>query len=92
MEYIPDFRQTFPELNHISSADMADRFRKLGIDWYSEKRVSAPFWIRLTLPFALIAWIGLLLSLPFGFIFTGSWGYSLGNTGLLNWFRSVGLA
>ena len=91
MEYIPDFKQNFPELNHISSTEMADRFRKLDINWYSEKRVSAPFWIRLTLPFALIAWIGIVLSLPFGFLFTGRWGYGLGNTGLINWFRALGL-
>jgi hypothetical protein len=44
------------------------------------------------LPFALLLTIIMLLATPINFIFTGEWGYSLGDKNIiLNWFRALRL-
>ena len=35
MHYIPEFEETFPELKNVSNEEMVDRFRKLGIEFYT---------------------------------------------------------
>lgn len=92
MNYIPKFRETFPELNKISSEEMSDRFRELGLDFFQEKKTPVKTWMRFTLPFAIILMVLMLIALPFVFIITGKWTYPLGekNT-ILNWFRSLRL-
>ena len=52
--YIPNFKKVFPELSKIDSEDLCDRFIELNIEFYYEKTTPVPFWIRLTLPFALL--------------------------------------
>ena len=91
-EYIPKFRKTFPELNNLSYEEMCNRWKSLGINFYSEEKTEITFWIRITLPFALITLFLMLLSLPFVFMITGKWGYPNGKKNLiLNWFRSLKL-
>lgn len=93
MNYIPKFKETFPELNKVSSEEMCDRWIELGIDFYTEERVNVPIWIRLTLPFALVTMLIMFILLPINFIITGGWGYDLrkNNTAILNWFRALRL-
>lgn len=92
MSYIPKFRKTFPELNKLSSEEMCNRWVSLGIDFYTEESVVVNKWIRLTLPFALILMLLMLLSLPFVFILTGKWSYDTGdNSRIINWFRALKL-
>lgn len=92
LNYIPRFKEMFPELRHISNEDLADRFIDLNMDFYYEKTTPVPFLIRLTIPFAIALIILMLIALPITFIFTGEWGYSLGkNNRILNWFRSLKL-
>lgn len=88
--YIPEFIKTFPELNKVSNEEMCNRFRKIKMDFYYEEKTPVKFWTRLTLPFAFITFLLMFISLPFNFMITGKWGYSLGEKNrLLNWFRSL---
>ena len=88
MNYIPKFRETFPELNKVSMEDMCIRWKSLGINFYTEEKVEVGGWVRLTLPFALVMWVLLFITLPLNFIITGKWGYG---DYLYNWFKSLGL-
>lgn len=92
MNYIPKFKETFPELNEVSSEEMCDRWISLGIDFYTEEKAPVNFWMRLTLPFALIVLLLMIVGLPITFFITGNWGYTLGDkNSLLNWFRALRL-
>ena len=92
MNYIPKFRETFPELNKISSEEMCDRWISLGINFYTEEKVSVSKWVRFTLPFALILIILMFIGLPFVFLITGKWSYGNGEKSrILNWFRALKL-
>lgn len=90
MNYIPKFRETFPELIKVSSEEMCDRWISLGIDFYTEEETGVKGWIRLTLPFALILFVLMVVGLPFVFLFTGKWSYSIGQKSrIFNWFRQL---
>lgn len=89
--YIPKFIEVFPELNKVSSEDMCDRWIKLGITFYTEEKTPVKPWIRFTMPFAIILIFIMIIGLPFWFLITGHWTYSLGkNNRILNWFRALG--
>jgi hypothetical protein len=90
--HIPKFRETFPELNKVSSEEMCDRWISLGIDFYTYEKTEVKGWVRFTLPFALILFVLMVIGLPFAFMFTGKWGYGNGKKSrILNWFRSLHL-
>jgi len=92
INYMPEFKKVFPELKHISSEELADRFIKLGLDYFTEIETPVKPLIRLTLPFALLVMLLMLMFLPINFIITGRWGYSLNDKNvLLNWFRMLHL-
>ena len=89
---IPNFKKVFPELNQISSEELCDRFVDLNIDFYYEEKTTVSFWIRLTLPFAILLFLLMILALPIRFLIVGEWSYSLGEKNiLLNWFRALRL-
>ena len=75
MSYIPKFRETFPELNKVSSEEMCDRWMSLGIDFYTEKKTPVKPWLRFTFPFAIILMLLMLIGLPIAFLITGKWFY-----------------
>lgn len=90
--HIPGFRDVFPELSNVKSSELCDRFIKLNMDFYYEEKSPVNPLIRLTLPFAILVLLTMLLSLPFYFIISGYWGYPLGNNNrILNWFKALGL-
>jgi len=90
--YIPNFKKVFPELSKVSSGELCDRFIDLNIDFYCEEKKPVNLWIRLTLPFAILTMLTMLIFLPLTFLITGKWGYSLGEKNrLLNWFRALRL-
>jgi hypothetical protein len=90
--YIPKFSETFPELNKVSYEEMCERWKSLGINFYSEERTEIRGWVRFTLPFALILFILMFISLPLVFMITGKWSYPNGkNNRILNWFRALRL-
>ena len=90
--YIPNFREVFPELNRVSSEEMCDRWVELGVDFYTDEKTPVKTWVRFTLPFAILTMLLMIVLLPFTFLITGKWGYSIGEKNrLLNWFKSVRL-
>ncbi len=90
--YIPRFKETFPELKKVSSEELCNRFIAIGLDFYTDKKVEVSGLIRLTLPFALILFVLMFIGLPFAFMITGKWGYGDGkNSRILNWFRALNL-
>ena len=92
LNYIPNFKKIFPELKNIDSEELADRFDLLNLDFYTETKKPVKWWIRLTLPLALLLMLIMLITLPLNFIFTGHWSYNLGDKNyILNWLRSLKL-
>lgn len=86
----PKFMEVFPELSKIHSEDLADRLIDLKMDFYYEEKTPVKWWIRLTLPIALLLMGLMLVMLPINFLITGHWGYSLRQDNrLLNWFKSL---
>lgn len=91
MNYVPKFKETFPELKDISSEDLADRFRGLGIEFYTAERKPTPLLIRLTMPFAFTVFVVMIALSPLHYLATGRWRYRLAdNSKLMNWFEAVG--
>jgi hypothetical protein len=92
LNYIPKFKELFPELKKVDSEELADRFYELGLDFYTETVTPVKFWLRFTLPFAILAMLSMFLFAPISFLITGRWGYSLGEKNFfLNWFRALKL-
>lgn len=90
--HIPNFKKVFPELNKLSSEELCDRLIELDMDFYYEEQTPISLWLRLTLPFALVVFLIMLLFLPINFMVTGKWGYSLGDKNrVLNWFKALKL-
>jgi hypothetical protein len=90
--YIPKFKEVFPELKNVSSEDMCDRWIKLGADFYTEKKAPVKTWMRFTLPFAITLLALMFIVIPFVFLITGSWSYPLGEKNrIFNWFKSLRL-
>ena len=90
--YMPNFKKVFPELSKISSEELCDRFIKLKMTFYYEEKAPVSFWMRLTLPFALITWLLMFIGLPVVFLVIGKWGYSLGKKNhIYNWFKALKL-
>ena len=78
LNYIPKFRELFPELRKVDSEELADRFTDLGLDFYTDEKTPVKTWVRFTLPFA--------------FLITGKWSYPLGEKNrIYNWFKSLRL-
>lgn len=92
INYMPGFKKEFPELKHVSGEEMANRFIKLGLDYFTETKEPAKIWVRITLPFALLVMLLMFIGLPIIFLITGRWGYNLGDKNyVLNWFRALKL-
>ena len=86
------FREVFPELKNISTEEMVDRLIDLKFDFYSEEKDEVKFWIRLTLPFALLTFVLMFLFMPVNFMIRGEWGYNIDKKNrIYNWFKSLRL-
>lgn len=72
MNYIPKFRELFPELNKVSSEELCDRWAELGCDFYTQEQVKVRPLIRITLPFALLLMVIMIVSSPIRFIIYGT--------------------
>jgi hypothetical protein len=90
-----EFKKVFPELKHLSEEEIENRLEEIGIYYYDNWNIKnkTSFLIRLTLPFAILTWIGFFISMPIHFIFTGKWGYSVNkHSKLFNWISKFGLS
>jgi len=83
-----ELQKHIPELRKMQTDDVVNYLRGSGLFIVRKKLVESTFWIRFTMPFALVVLIFLLLITPIKYIITGKWGYS--NQSIANWFRSVG--
>lgn len=90
LNYIPNFRETFPELRHLNSGELTNRFRRMGVHFYKAEETPVSFLTRLSLPFALILIILMLIGLPINFFISGKWHYRE-SLGIYNWFRALKL-
>ena len=89
--YIPGFVKAFPELSHLTTEEMRDRWRKIKVDLYQEKQEPVEKWIRITLPFGVIVLTLMVFSIPFKFMITGEWGYNTRKGKMYNWLRKLGI-
>lgn len=91
MNYVPNFQETFPELKNLTREELADRFKSLGVEFYTAERKPIPILIRLTMPFAFVTVAIMVLFKPLHYFITGHWHYRLKyNCKLMNWFDAVG--
>jgi len=92
IRYIPKFEETFPELKHLSKEELCERFKKLEIDFYSENSEKRNSIIRITLPFAILLYVLMFMSLPIVYMIKGQWGYGFNKNNIIyNWFKQLGL-
>ena len=70
--HIPNFDKVFPELKHLYGEELGERFNKLGLDFYTENRTPVKLLVRITLPFGILVWIIMFLSLPIKFMIDGT--------------------
>lgn len=80
-----NLKRSIPELKHVSTETIEYAVRKY--TFLSQEKTKAAWWIRLTLPLAIVAWILLFIYLPVNYVIKGEWGYS--NTWVENWFRQL---
>lgn len=88
--HIPNFDKVFPELKHLDREEMCKRFRKLELEFFKEELKPVPKALRFTMPFAIILMVLMFIVVPFVFLITGKWTYTLGDKNrILNWFRAL---
>ncbi len=88
--FMPKLKNKFPELDCLSEEEFIQRFKELNITFYSEKIVPVKPWIRVTLPFALLLMIIMILFTPILFMLTGKWSYELKETNpIRNWLTQL---
>ena len=83
-------KNAIPELSKTDSEKIISYLRKHNLSIVRKDLKKTPFYMRLTLPFALILMLSLLILLPFNYIITGSWYYKW--KWLDKWFCAVGFA
>lgn len=61
-------------------------------EFYKRRKQVKSFWLRLTIILMPIVWVILFISLPFNFLFTGSWGYKYERVKWFDkWRNSIGV-
>ncbi len=76
------------KLNKYSVEEIEDELRSSNLEIYEEERIQNNILIRLTMPFALLTMLVLILLSPINYILSGHWGYKW--LPLRNWFRALG--
>ena len=81
-------KEAFPdELGRVSSEDIEEKIALSEMEIYSVEPEPIKWWLRLTLPLAIIV-IGLLFIFsPIKYMFTGRWNYSI--LWLKNWLTAL---
>lgn len=81
-------QKRLPWLKNVSVTDIEDHLRGTQLGFVEEKSTPRPYWVRLSLPFALILMLILYVTLPIKFMITGTWNYKW--NWLSNWFKAIG--
>lgn len=83
-----ELRKILPELNNAYTDDVVDNLRGSNLSFVMIESVKKSFWIRLSLPFGILTFLVLFITLPIKFMITGSWNYKW--MWLQNWFSALG--
>lgn len=83
-----ELKRALPQLKKVFSDEIVDHLQGTGLEFRKAEKAKTPVLVRLTLPFALIAFVLFLVLLPVKYIFTGKWYYEW--NWLENWFKSLG--
>lgn len=86
-----ELQKVIPELKKVDSEYITDYLRGSNMEFYKIDKKKVPTYLRLTLPFAIIVTILALISIPFKFMITGTWGYKIDGW-LYNWLKALRLA
>jgi hypothetical protein len=78
-----------PELKKINSEYIIDNMRGSNMEFYYKEEIKTSLLIRLTLPFALIIMLILLIVMPINYIISGKWGYKW--LWFANWLESLNI-
>lgn len=82
-------RSEIPELKNVDIWKLENVINNLPIEFYKEDSVVTKWYIRLTLPVALLVMLLMLIFCPIKYIFTGSYGYKI--LFVRNWIKALGL-
>lgn len=82
-----ELRNAIPELERLTTEEVESYIRDLDVEFIYKEKVKAKPLIRLTLPFAFIVWLLMVMFLPVNYLIIGKWGYQ--NEFFENWFRSL---
>jgi hypothetical protein len=82
-----ELKKWIPKLKNEDIDDLVDNLRGSNLSFVLTESVDKPFWIRLSLPFGLIVWLILFITLPIKFMVTGTWNYKW--LWLQNWFSAL---
>lgn len=92
VNYIPNFKEVFPELKNLNNAELCNRFKSLDLEFFQEQQMPIPVAIRLTMPFAILVMLLMVVGIPVVFLITGNWHYPYRkNNIIINWFRALRL-
>lgn len=83
-----ELKNRIPELKKIDCEIIADKLRGSNLEFYKTVEMETPFFIRLTLPFAVIFFLLLLIFMPINYFITGEWGYKI--EWFKNWMNKLG--
>lgn len=86
-----ELRQRIPELKKLDNEIIIDYLRGSNLEFYKIEKKKTPFYIRLTLPFAIIFVILAFIFSPINFIITGHWNYGH-NDKIINWLSALHFA
>jgi len=81
-------KKSFPELKNYYPDDVVSYLRCCSLEFYKKEKIKTNPLIRITLPFAFVFAIILIVISPISYIITGKWGYKMNWVG--NWFKHLG--
>lgn len=82
-----DLKYKIPELRNVELDYIKHYLLQLRIEVYKSDLKTIPWYMRLTMPFALLMIVLLFIFSPFHFLITGRWSYDI--LWLQNWLSSL---
>lgn len=82
-----ELQKRIPELKKVDVEIITSHLRGSNLDFYKQEKKPIKLGIRLTLPFALIVMLILIILTPINYLITGRWSYRM--LWLLNWLKAL---
>lgn len=83
-----ELKRAIPELKDSDTDRLASYIRSSKLNFYEQEKAPTSRWMRITLPFGLIAMLILFILMPINYMIVGQWGYKW--RWLTNWLRALG--